>query len=234
MAIFVAILINVAFLSLSNAQGAFDKSFDLSDDVKQYVLGLHNDFRSQVATGAISGQPSAANMQKMEWDESIAKFAQEHANTCSMGHRAENNRDLEPFGTTGENIAMGGIFEGMASDDDLKKQFQQSVGPTNNEDPMWWGWSDEYRSFNFASNGCDATCGHYTQVAWAGSNKLGCGIAQCSGVADQFMTDLGYFVVCNYIPAGNMNNGIPYEEGQQCSACPAEANSCSDNGLCTA
>ncbi len=39
--------------------------------------------------------------------------------------------------------------------------------------PSWWG---EYSDYTFSTNGCAAgkACGHYTQMAWATTTKLGC------------------------------------------------------------
>jgi len=58
-------------------------------------------------------------------------------------------------------------------------------------------------------------------MAWASSNKVGCGAAIC---------DTGYpkRIVCNYGPAGNYAGAMPYTEGSsQGSDCATN-----DGGLC--
>lgn len=42
---------------------------------------------------------------------------------------------------------------------------------------------------------CNA-CGHYTQVVWRDSERLGCGVGDCTGG--------GEIWVCNYDPPGNV------------------------------
>ena len=44
----------------------------LSQSDKDTILAKHNELRSKVANGKQSGQPPAANMKKMVWDEELA------------------------------------------------------------------------------------------------------------------------------------------------------------------
>ena len=53
------------------------------------------------------------------------------------------------------------------------------------------------------TNSCSGICGHYTQVVWAASLELGCGLSSCPGLA------YGSTIVCNYGPGGN-DGGRPY------------------------
>jgi len=68
--------------------------------------------------------------------------------------------------------------------------------------------------------------GHYTQVVWAETYKVGCGFKA-------YQASDGYkkFYVCNYGPGGNIIGGSMYTEGDACTACPADASGC-NNGLC--
>ncbi len=45
-------------------------------------------------------------------------------------------------------------------------------------------------------------CGHYTQVVWRNTERLGCGMATCSSGAEIW--------TCNYDPAGNYIGQYPY------------------------
>lgn len=58
----------------------------LSEDEKYDILREHNMLRQQVAMGQISGQPGATNMQEMEWDENLARRAQQWASQCIYEH----------------------------------------------------------------------------------------------------------------------------------------------------
>jgi glioma pathogenesis-related protein 2 len=56
-------------------------------------------------------------------------------------------------------------------------------------------WYDEVKNYNFSTPGFSAQTGHFTQVVWKNSGKLGCGKATSK--------DSKVFVVCNYEPPGN-------------------------------
>lgn len=45
-------------------------------------------------------------------------------------------------------------------------------------------------------------CGHYTQIVWRDTRRLGCGVATCPGGAEIW--------TCNYDPAGNYVGEEPY------------------------
>lgn len=45
--------------------------------------------------------------------------------------------------------------------------------------------------------------GHYTQIVWASTTSVGCAVQYCeAGTLDSEYP--GYFSVCNYWPAGNV------------------------------
>ena len=56
---------------------------------------------------------------------------------------------------------------------------------------MWYGELYD-PGYDFNSPGFGHGTGHFTQVVWKASTKLGCGYA-------------GVFAVCRYSPAGNMS-----------------------------
>ncbi len=62
--------------------------------------------------------------------------------------------------------------------------------------------------------------GHYLQIEWAFTSRIGCGFAQINGT--------NFYLACNYAD-GVSNIQRPYKNGTSCSACP---NQCVDN-LCT-
>lgn len=39
-------------------------------------------------------------------------------------------------------------------------------------------WAAESTDYDYASNTCSGVCGHYTQVVWAATTQVGCGIAE--------------------------------------------------------
>uniref|UniRef100_A0A915K960 SCP domain-containing protein n=1 Tax=Romanomermis culicivorax TaxID=13658 RepID=A0A915K960_ROMCU len=69
-------------------------------------------------------------------------------------------------------------------------------------------WFDEHKQFRYP-NSCGGACGHYTQVVWAKSKKVGCGFTVCDGIAG-WVGSKAVMLVCNYDPPGNFNNEPPY------------------------
>ena len=61
--------------------------------------------------------------------------------------------------------------------------------------------------------------GHYTQVVWALTNQISCGISICEDTAATSATPWQTLVVCNYNPAGNILTQPVYQTGAGCSAC---------------
>jgi pathogenesis-related protein 1 len=137
-------------------------------------------------TGALVGLRSEHNDARakvgvgpLEWSNEIGAYAQEWANHlaangCQLAHRSN--------GLYGENL-----FWRM---------------PATTADVVVASWVAESADYDAANNTCAAqTCGHYTQVIWANTSKLGCGVASC-GTAQIW--------VCNYDPRGNVMGQKPY------------------------
>jgi pathogenesis-related protein 1 len=67
-------------------------------------------------------------------------------------------------------------------------------------------WASEEANYDYASNSCASgkACGHYTQIVWANTTKLGCAIHRCEGLR------YASSVVCDYAPGGNIRGQKPY------------------------
>ena len=68
--------------------------------------------------------------------------------------------------------------------------------------------------------------GHYSQLVWAETNRIGCGMARYTG--GSYGNNQLY--VCNYAPGGNYLNQPVYKVGSPASACPT--NTVATDGLC--
>ncbi|KAL3318466.1 hypothetical protein Ciccas_002878 [Cichlidogyrus casuarinus] len=156
----------------------------LSQNDREKFLSEHNVRRQLLKNGQLPNQPQAASMPDLVWDSTLETSAQLLADSCIFGHDSYSARATKQFTYVGQNIA--GIPFLFAS-----------VG----------AWFNEHSIYNYTSNSCRGICGHYTQIAWANTTNLGCGYKYCHSSNFPY----GFYVVCNYGPAGNFNNQKPYE-----------------------
>ncbi|ESN95913.1 hypothetical protein HELRODRAFT_178828 [Helobdella robusta] len=208
----ISALVLIALVTIPNlgrAEGKYmkhnlrEKRRDLKNSVtaeeRLAFLVAHNGHRN-------STTPPASDMRKMYYSSELEKSAQEWSNTCQFKHGNPSWITMK-YINVGQNIWMGS--EGYS--------IESMVG----------AWAAEKSSYTFSTNDCatDAECGHYTQVVWASSFKVGCGMTQCANYGDNIIT------VCNYLEAGNYVGEKPYSQGTACSGCPTTAPTCSSN-LC--
>ncbi|KAF0314068.1 CRISP/Allergen/PR-1 [Amphibalanus amphitrite] len=179
----------------------------------KYIVAEHNELRDKVASGretrgSIYSQPQAANMRQLEWDEELAKVAQRHAEQCVFKHDCRDCKRVARF-KVGQNL-----YSSSSTRLDNFSEWRRAI----------YAWYDEVALFNpehiepfvFSS-----PLGHYTQLAWATSSRIGCGYALYK--EGPWWTKL---YVCNYGSAGNFQRGQMYERGTPCSQCPS-GTSCS-------
>ncbi|XP_067166534.1 peptidase inhibitor 16 [Apteryx mantelli] len=148
--------------------------------------------------------PPAMDMLKMSWDTDLEAFAQAYAEKCIWDHNKERGR-------RGENLF--------------------AMTPTLDLEFAVEDWNGEEKYYNLTTTTCapGQMCGHYTQVVWASTHRIGCGVKFCAKI-DGIETEDMYLLVCNYYPPGNMKGRKPYKEGASCSQCP-EGTLCV-NSLC--
>ncbi|KZS11284.1 putative Venom allergen [Daphnia magna] len=205
-------------------QPPYPKASSVGADEIKIILKAHNDYRRQVAQGLETRgnpgpQPSASNMRQLIWDEELAVMAQTHAQQCVFEH--DTCRDVSRF-RVGQNIYIG-----ASSADNLG---------TSNWNAAVTSWYDEVDDMkaayvtSFPTNP-PSVIGHYTQVVWATSYTVGCGVAYYQSTAT-FGAGFPYnrLYVCNYGPTGNFINSPVYAQGTAGSACPASTSN--NNGLC--
>uniref|UniRef100_A0A8C1KTU6 SCP domain-containing protein n=1 Tax=Cyprinus carpio TaxID=7962 RepID=A0A8C1KTU6_CYPCA len=139
------------------------------------------------------------------WDETLRVVAEAYAAKCIWDH----NPQLEEL-SLGENLFV-------------------NTGPFNATKALL-NWFQEHVDYDFETNNCpeDKMCGHYTQMVWADSNRIGCATHFCDT-----LEGLGFkkatLLVCDYYPTGNYEGRKPYESGAPCSKCPDKLSLCEDN-----
>ncbi|GLJ27027.1 hypothetical protein SUGI_0529840 [Cryptomeria japonica] len=123
---------------------------------------------------------SQVGVSPLVWDDTVASYAQNYANQrkgdCALKHSG---------GEYGENLFWGSGKEYTPAD---------AVRL----------WVDEKQYYNYNSNSCaqGQQCGHYTQVIWKNTKRVGCARVKCN--------DGDIFITCNYDPPGNFNGQRPY------------------------
>ena len=186
---------------------------EMTDAMKTELLDKHNELRARVANGQEDGQPSAQNMNKLEWDDELASNAQLWADQCPDGSWVVS--DAPPHDPNRQTI----VYDGHVG--------QNMADSWNSQDNMDWGlstkvqaWYDEVKDWpaanvgSFSSVGATGVIGHYTQVIWAESKKVGCGVIyyrdQSDWAANYPYRKVRHLLRTNSSPNGRPNNSIFY------------------------
>ncbi|XP_069461863.1 cysteine-rich venom protein-like [Ambystoma mexicanum] len=173
------------------------QSTDLPE-VRQMILDAHNYYRKTTV-------PAASDMLKLVWDDNLCAHAALLANNCTNEHSRPAMRVFKGY-PTGENIMNS--YVPVAWDKTVAVWFQEGeqlefgIGPTENK----------------------SVVGHFTQVVWNATRKVGCALGKCPNSTYEA------FYVCQYSPAGNQYSRLytPYTKGEPCALCK---DTCED-GLC--
>jgi pathogenesis-related protein 1 len=150
-------------------------SVPFSAEEKQEVLDFHNKVRTEVQKPAL------------EWSDELSAFAQEWANYlaergCNIQHRPRGGGKWAQ--KYGENIFWG-MGRTYTLTDGAKTWYS--------EKKFWKGGVLSAKNWSKS--------GHYTQMIWGNSTKVGMGRAICKNGAT--------IIVANYDPAGNMMGEKP-------------------------
>jgi hypothetical protein len=123
----------------------------------------------------------------LAWSEPLAQTARAWAASCRFKHNGGR-------GDVGENLFATTVT-------DTRKAVEQAVA----------SWVGEAKDYDHAHNRCVSgkVCGHYTQVVWRHTRRVGCAIASCTGGSPLRAKDWT-LVVCNYDPPGTVVGQRPY------------------------
>lgn len=207
-------------LSTSESSGGLVSSMETlaSNDQAALVSSMANNGSGEV--GAFVGMTAAHNavragldlsdpMPDLVWDVALSDYAQQWsddlATRCgSIEHRNQNSY--------GENIAIAG-----SRPQAIRFPPEQAVDGWAAEVACW-----EFGEISSSTGGsqsagqesCDLSCtdalfasgcGHYTQLVWRNTQRVGCGYSTCE------VDGWSYGVwVCNYDPPGNFIGQEPY------------------------
>lgn len=155
-------------LSFSAAAPAFAASFAVQFPSR--VMAAHNSVRAQ------------AGVAPLAWDNGLGNSAAYYAQRLALTNTFQHS-DRKARRGVGENLWMGtrGAFsvERMVSDwASERRMFSAGIFPAVSRTGNW------------------ADVGHYTQIVWPTTTRVGCALAS-NGRAD--------YLVCHYGPAGNID-----------------------------
>lgn len=178
-------------------------------------LNDYNLKRQTVANGKETGLsdklfPESSNMAKVFWNKDLAKKAQDYADSLVKDCKFAHNPDRK-FGPNnimvGENLYSSATSKTISTDEMGNSLVKANVA--------WWAEKKDYDTSKISPFVYSSSTGHFTQMAWADSNEVGCGYALYEN--DTFPSN--ELVVCNYIPAGNFMGEALYRTGKPCSEC---------------
>jgi hypothetical protein len=151
------------------------------------ITMYHNQIRAMVNTTGVAG----GALPDLTWDDSLAATAQAWVNQC-IDKDGDGLVDHNDGRSTGHPTYVG-------------ENIYASTGTATAHDAVF-GWANEGADYDYATNVCASgkVCGHYTQVVWRTTLKVGCAINNCKNV--KFSST----IVCDYGPGGNINNERPY------------------------
>lgn len=139
------------------------------------IVALHNQIRAEVG------------VEPLAWSTELADYAQLWADhlvstRCGMEHRPRNGQWQQLYG---ENLYIG-----------TAKYYG-----TSDAVRAWAKEKNNYRADEVLQAARTAAIGHYTQMVWRNTRKIGCAAGLCRG---------WLIVVCNYDPPGNFLRQKPY------------------------
>lgn len=175
-----AFLLGIAFCASAHAYDPiFIDGFEGEPAALAGITRAHDSVRAGVGVGPIF------------WDGKLAASAQAWANQC-VDANGDGLVDHNPNRSAGFPWYVGENIYGATA-----------VASAQGAVDLW---SAESQYYDYASNTCQSgrTCGHYTQIVWANSIRLGCGVSTCPGLAYRNS------IVCDYGPGGNISGQRPY------------------------
>lgn len=159
---------------------------ELTGQDKTAMLDAHNLARQKV------------KVPDLTWSKELAKYAFLWANYLKkehngeMQHRPDSGKYKQKHG---ENLSWGSAVKWSDGTIEIQEISPQDVVS---------GWESENIYYDLKAGQCrkNKVCGHYTQVVWRDTQKVGCAM-----VINQ---DKSQIWVCNYSPPGNWVGEKPY------------------------
>lgn len=143
------------------------------------LSGAHNATMAEDMVAAHNAVRAKMGLRPLAWSQKAADYAQQWADhllaSGEFKHRTEHRY--------GENL-------------------YEIIGAPATPAAVVNEWASEAAQYDHRSNACvSGKCGHYTQIVWRESTRLGCAVAR---------DNIREVWVCNYDPPGNLIGERPY------------------------
>lgn len=109
-----------------------------------------------------------------------------------------------PSPYTTQSVCSIGLYIGLTSSqhgpygENLAEGYQNASASVE-------AWGNEGELYNYSDPGYSEATGHFTQLVWRASRTVGCARVNCtSDNKDDDGKASGWYVVCEYYPAGNI------------------------------
>ncbi|XP_049283913.1 antigen 5 like allergen Cul n 1-like [Anopheles funestus] len=182
----------------------------ITEEVKTFILDLHNVFRATTARGEVNNYASASRMPTLIWDEELQKLAEYNVKTCIYGHDYCRNTKLFPL--VGQNIAANSFYGMEVTPLDTMTELLHS----------WYGENenanqDYIDSYPLLGQDPPKDIGHFTQIVMDKATAVGCAMIQYTQ-NEQGHDWVHQNYVCNY--SNSIARGHPvYVKGNPCELC---------------
>jgi pathogenesis-related protein 1 len=170
----------LALVALVGCGATAPDSFAAEPPELSGIVAAHNAVRAGVGVGPLA------------WDGALAATAAAWAATCTDVAAPAGLLDHNPGRSSGHPWYVG-------------ENIYASTGAATASGAVS-SWGSEAADYSYATNSCAAgkVCGHYTQLVWSTTTRVGCARSDCPKLLYRST------IVCDYGPGGNISGSKPY------------------------
>lgn len=163
----------------------------LSKDLISAFVAAHNAARARTDLNPL---PSPA-LPQVTWDPILADAAYNYLSKCVAS---------EDGGLVEHNMSRSSDYQALGGMDSyVGENIYGTTGTTVAPADAVSAWMSEASSFDYSKPNY-ATAGHYSQIVWRASVRIGCAIVNCPSA------HANNTVLCDYAPGGNIPGQKPY------------------------
>jgi pathogenesis-related protein 1 len=173
------------------------------------IVKRHNYYRRLEFTDSDLTWDATLASHAQQWADYLAlNYTQANASSGASPHASQFNSQTHglPYKGEGENIAWASANLYYILDNPVDISVEgSSINHSSHKFGAVDMWANEKAYYDYSSNsGNGRVVGHYTQIVWQKTTKVGCGKAISKN------DHKGSYVVCRYSIAGNMIGDKPY------------------------